>query len=113
MGFLYLLNRFSKKFQFSVADVNAVFGICVVAISISLSSYLFATKDVVSRAPNSVEVEPHRRDLVEWMRANIKQDDRYVEGPNFRWLIKEGKHIYPPYDSRIDSAQFIEFICDQ
>jgi hypothetical protein len=44
------------------------------------------------------------------MRANVGKDDRYVEGPNWRWVLEDGSHIFPPYPARISATEFVEFV---
>jgi hypothetical protein len=109
-GVVFLLYRFGQKMPVKVQDSSAVLHASSAALCALLGIFLFGTKGLLQKVPNAVEVEPHRRALVDWMRENIQEDDRYVEGPNIRWVFRNGKHIYPPHHSRISADGFVEFI---
>jgi len=110
MGFAYLLFRFREKLPIRALDAAAALRLGTAAFCALLAIYIVGTKDVMARAPHSVTVEPHRIDLAQWMRANVGESDRYVEGPNTRWVLKRGKHLYPPSELRSSPDGFLAFI---
>ena len=50
--------------------------------------------------------------MLDWMRANVGETDRYVEGPNMRWVMENGVHLYPPAALRESKDAFLEFVRD-
>jgi hypothetical protein len=112
MGLAVLLNRFREQLRVAIPDIHAVARLGLAAFCALLSVYILGTKNVVAKVPNSVSVEPHRLELVEWMRANLDDDDMYVEGPNWRWVIENGKAIYPPERFRMSPEAFQDFISE-
>jgi hypothetical protein len=64
----------------------------------------------VSDPRQSVDFSDSRRDLLEWMRKNLRNNDKYIEGPNFSWQMERGTWIIAPKNSREDLDKFKAFI---
>lgn len=110
MGLAVLLYRVREHIGIAISDIHAAASFGIAVSCALLSVYVLGTKNVIAKVPDSVSVESHRLELVEWMRANLDDDDMYVEGPNWRWVFENGKAIYPPEQSRASPEAFQNFI---
>jgi 4-amino-4-deoxy-L-arabinose transferase-like glycosyltransferase len=110
MGVVFLIYRYGDRLRIDRSILASFIHVGVTSCCAMLAFYIFGTKSAIARAPDALEISPHRHELVEWMRANIGKDDRYVEGPNWRWVLEDGTHIFPPYPARISATEFVEFV---
>jgi len=53
-------------------------------------------KNKLSNPFQSVEYSEDRINLLNWLKANLKENDSYTMGPNFNWQLDRGIWILPP-----------------
>ncbi|MEM7502621.1 MAG: glycosyltransferase family 39 protein [Pseudomonadota bacterium] len=112
MGLLYLTGKYATKLnkrQLNQGLAAAVLAACLGTIAVfGLTKPI--GKNPIARVGNSAELPPHRAELLDWMRRNIGAEDRYVEGPNVRWLLEDGVYLFPSGPVRESRDEFRAFV---
>jgi len=93
---------FNRPFLFPTL---LIFG-CFILISLH---YPF-NKYSISTIVKSVDYSDSRRDLLNWLRSNLNEDDKYIEGPNFNWQLEKGTWFIAPINKRKSIEEFNSFI---
>ena len=109
IGGIYLFEVLSRSVKIGNKDPGALLNGAVAAGVAFLGLFIVSTKPL-GDAPTSIYISPHRVELLQWMRDNIGELDRYVEGPNFRWLLRDGVFLYPPGEVRESRDRFDAFV---
>lgn len=112
MGLLYLTQKYTPDRL--KARLDKVLTAGVIAACLGTVAVFGLTKPIgkrpVTRVANSVELPEHRAELLDWMRSNIGKEDRYVEGPNVRWLMQDGVFVFPSAPVRESRDKFRAFV---
>lgn len=88
-------------------NITAFIPHSVVGILIVTAGYLLSTQSITG-VLNSVEYTDSRRDLVNWLRANLGEEDRYTLGPNINWQLDKGTWFVP--SKNMDWEGFNQFV---
>jgi hypothetical protein len=70
---------------------------------------VFSTRSIANPA-RSVDYSDGRLELLNWVRANLNENDIYIFGPNFNWQLEKGTWIAAPKNTRLDFSKFNSFI---
>jgi 4-amino-4-deoxy-L-arabinose transferase-like glycosyltransferase len=74
------------------------------------SIYLVVTKPL-SNPLNSVEYDESRKEILNWLRKNVKENEKYTLGPNLNWQLEKGIWILPPDNAKLRSfSKFNSFM---
>ncbi len=111
LGILTLLDFINKKFFFKSLKVNIIsyvphFLILILIINLS---YLLSTK-AITNPTKSVSYSENRLDLLNWMRDNLNENDKYTLGPNLYWQLDKGTWVVPPVLVREDFSKLNSFM---
>lgn len=71
------------------------------------SIYLIQTKPL-SNPLNSVKYDESRKEILSWLRTNIKKNEKYTLGPNLNWQLEKGIWILPPDNAKLRSFKKFE-----
>jgi hypothetical protein len=74
-------------------------------------SIFFLTSKTIANPFNSVEYSESRLNLLNWLRVNLHDNEKYTLGPNFNWQLDRGIWILPPDNAKTkDFSKFNTFI---
>ena len=104
-----LMSHLTRRFGLRQAKVSVISRLGVVGLCLAISIYIIGTKPV-DRVWDSADVPEYRTDLLQWLRRNVGDDDRYVEGPLFAWQLERGAHLTPAESARENPDTFEQFI---
>ena len=83
----------------------------VLIIILLIYSIIILSTKTIANPLNSVEYSDSRLDLLNWLKTNLKEDEKYTLGPNFNWQLETGMWILPPDNAKFrDFAKFKSFI---
>jgi hypothetical protein len=71
--------------------------------------YILA-KNKLQNPLQSVEYSENRKNLLNWLRSNLKKGDTYTMGPNFNWQLDHGIWVLPPTSGKEDITKLISFV---
>lgn len=111
LGILTILDIFQKGFLSNISNLSMILYIPrVLAITcILLIGYALATLSL-SSPTKSVDFSDSRLDLLNWLRANLNENETYIEGPNFNWQLEKGTWVLPPVNKRESLEEFNSFV---
>lgn len=107
--FLYLIinKLFVNVDNNKVNKILSITFIIILFLSLSASIYNKPIKNPF----NSVNYSEKRVELLNWLRNNLKEGDKYTLGPNFNWQLENGTWILPPFNMKTkDFDKFNDFI---
>lgn len=113
LGIFTLLDQMNKKISIKFLDVSIISYVphALILLLILYLGFTLTTNKSIANPLNSVEYSESRLDLLNWLRSNLKEDEKYTLGPNFNWQLKKGIWILPPQNARIkDFPKFKSFI---
>ena len=112
LGIFTILDLINKKLSLKYLKLNIISYIPhVLILSLILYAGFILTKKTFANPMNSVEYSESRLDLLNWLRSNLQEDDKYTLGPNFNWQLEKGTWILPPDDAKTkDFSKFKTFI---
>ncbi len=111
-GLMSITELASKKLigKSSSLDFEFYFQIVLLLFLIFHLSYTLINKPIADPM-KSVYCSLSRTDILDWLRSNLKEDEKYTLGPNLNWQLSTGIWILPPYNAKTkDFQKFKNFI---
>ena len=111
LGTFTLFGYIEKNFSFKRFNVRLNAYIPLFLIIILLFNIGFViVKEGINNPLNSVAYDESRDDILNWLRNNLDEHEKYTMGPNFQWQLEKGTWILPPGKAYGDFSRFKSFI---
>lgn len=111
-GFFVSLDIFSREMISQNYKLKIIDSVPYVFIAfLALYAAFNLVKKPLDNPLNSVSYSENRYTILNWLRTNLKENEKYTLGPNFNWQLNTGIWILPPQNARVKNFQkFRSFI---
>lgn len=111
LGMCKLIIKVNEKFFLKKIKINIIpFIPYILAFFLTLNISYTILKNNLSNPLESVKYSENRKDLLSWLKANLKKGDTYTMGPNFNWQLDDGIWVLPPMSGRENISDLISFV---
>jgi 4-amino-4-deoxy-L-arabinose transferase-like glycosyltransferase len=108
IGILSTAEFLNKKILSQKPHIDYKIFAQIILALILISNFVYTHHKKPLKNPlNSVYLSQARIDVLQWLRNNLKDNEKYSLGPNLNWQLSTGIWILPPYNAK--TKDFVKF----